>query len=58
MRTQSSNTFPNSAQSAPCASAAVKEHRPVALTEAELAHVAAAGAKPGVSSGSGVKFGR
>jgi hypothetical protein len=58
MRTQSSNTFPNGAQSAPCASATVEERGPVVLTGAELTHIAAAGSKPGVASPSGVKFGR
>jgi hypothetical protein len=57
MRTQFSKMFPTDAP-VPRAPAAVEERGPVVLTEAELAHVAAAGSKPGVSSGSGVKFGR
>jgi hypothetical protein len=58
MRTQSFTTRTTDALLAPCASAAVEERRPVVLTEAELTHIAAAGSKPGVASGSGVKFGR
>jgi hypothetical protein len=56
MRTQSSNTFPTGAQSAPRAPAAADERGPVVMTEAELTRVAAGGSKPGVASASGVKF--
>jgi hypothetical protein len=57
MITQSSKMFPTDAP-VPRAPTAVEERGPAVLTEAELEHVAAAGSKPGVSSGSGVKFGR
>jgi hypothetical protein len=53
MRTQSSKMFPTDAP-APRAPAAVEERGPVVLTEAELAHVAAAGSKPGASPGVGI----
>jgi hypothetical protein len=56
MKTQSSRTFSNDALPAPRATAAVEGRGPVMLTEAELTLIAAAGAKAGVSSGSGVKF--
>lgn len=51
MRTQSSNTFPTDAPSAPCAPAAVDGRGPAPLTQAELGCVAAAGAKPGIAGG-------
>jgi hypothetical protein len=51
MRTQSSSTALADALSAPRVAAAADERRPVVLTEAELASVAAAGAKPGIARG-------
>jgi hypothetical protein len=51
MRTQSSSTVLADALSAPRVAAAADERRPVVLTEAELASVAAAGAKPGIAGG-------
>jgi hypothetical protein len=56
MKKQSSSTFSTDALPALCAPAAVEERGPVVLTDAELTHIAAAGSKAGVSSGSGVKF--
>jgi hypothetical protein len=50
--------FPIDALPVPRAPAPVEQRGPVVLTEAEFTHVAAAGSKPGVASGSGVKFGR
>jgi hypothetical protein len=54
MRKHSSNKIPGAdeASHAP----ARGEHCLIVLTEAELARVAAAGSKPGVSSGTGVKM--
>ena len=54
MRMQSSSTFATDAPPATCAPAAVEESGPVVLTEAELAHIAAAGSKPGASPGFGI----
>ena len=51
MRTQPLNAGPTDAQPAPRAPAAVDEHGPVALCEAELAYVAAAGSKIGIAGG-------
>lgn len=51
MRTQSSSTVLTDALSAPRVAAAVDGRGPALLTEVELASVAAAGSKPGISGG-------